>query len=176
MKKTLLLPAMFLTLFALAGKAFGQTAERRARWSVGTSLTYPLARIYQIHIAYRLDDRHEVIFGPAYQNFESGSITSHAFTLLLGYRYYAWKGLNLEVELWPACNSMFSSITDSRYPGVELWTEVKLGYRFDIGRNLFMQPAPGVGFGIFRTNRPPDFEESIKSPNFAPQFILGVTW
>lgn len=176
MKKVLLLTGVLLVFQILAGEVHGQTADQAPRWSVGTSLTYPVARIYQIHIGYRLDERHEVIFGPAYQNFESGSITSHAYTLLLGYRYYAWEGLNLEVELWPAYNSMHSSVTDSRYPGVELWTELKVGYKFHIYRGLFLQPAPGVGFGILRTNRPPKFEEDINSPSFAPQLILGVTW
>jgi hypothetical protein len=176
MKKTLLLATAILAVVGSGREVHGQSTDQGRRWSVGTSLTYPIARIYQIHIAYRLDDRHEVIFGPAYQNFKSGSITSHAYTLLLGYRYYAWEGLNLEVELWPAYNSMHSSITNSRYPGTELWTEVKIGYKLDLYRNLFLQPAPGVGFGIFRTNRPPNFAEDIRSPSFAPQLILGVTW
>jgi hypothetical protein len=176
MKKTLLLPAALLTLFAAARKAFGRAPEGRPRWSAGTSLTYPLARIYQIHLGHRVNGRHEVFFGLAYQNFESGSITSHAYTLLLGYRFYAWKGLHLEVELWPAYNNMYSSVTDSRFPGLELWSEIKLGYKLGISRSVFLQPAPGMGFGIFRTNRPPNFDESIKSPNFAPQLILGVTW
>jgi hypothetical protein len=177
MKRTLLLATVLgAALLALAGKAFGQTADRRPRWSAGTSLTYPIVRIYQIHLGYRVDDRHEVFFGPAYQNFESGRITSHAYTFLLGCRYYLWKGLNLEVELWPAYNSMYSSLTDSRYPGVELWGEIKIGYKLGIHRNLFLQPAPGLGFGIFRTNRPPKLEEDLTSPIFVPQLIVGVTW
>jgi hypothetical protein len=174
-KNTILLSGVLLALLVGDGEVHGQTADRAPRWSIGTSLTYPIARIYQIHIGYRLDERHELIFGPAYQNFESRSITSHAYTLLLGYRYYAWKGLNLEVELWPAWNNMYSDVTDSRYPGVELWTEIKVGYKLQVYRDLFLQPAPGVGFGVFRTNRPPRFEEDIKSPSFAPQLILGVT-
>lgn len=176
MKNALLLAGLLLAFPMPGDEVQGQTADRAPRWSAGTSLTYPMARIYQIHIGYRLDERHEVIFGPAYQNFESGSITSHAYTFILGYRYYAWKGLNVEVELWPAHNSMYSSVTGSRYPGFELWTEIKIGYKLDIYRSIFLQPAPGIGFGVFRTNRPPGFEEDIKSPSFAPQLILGVNW
>jgi hypothetical protein len=135
MKKTLLLATAVLAVVAPVREVHGQSADQVRRWSVGTSLTYPIARIY-----------------------------------------HAWEGLNLEVELWPAYNSMHSSITNSRYPGTELWTEVKIGYKLDLYRNLFLQPAPGVGFGIFRTNRPPNFDDDIRSPSFAPQLILGVSW
>jgi hypothetical protein len=128
MNKKLLLAGMFLA-FSAVGEVHGQNSNQVSRWSVGTSLTYPVVRIYQIHIGYRLDQRNELIFGPAFQNFRSGSITSHAYTFLLGYRYYAWKGLNVEVELWPAYNNIYSSIAGSRYPGVELWTEIKETWR-----------------------------------------------
>jgi hypothetical protein len=176
MNRTRLLVAVLVVLALPAGAVHGQPAGNAPRWSVATSLTYPIARIYQIHIAYRASDRHELIFGPAFQNFTSGSITSNAYTLILGYRYYAWEGLNLEVELWPAWNSMESSITGQRYPGAELWAEVKVGYKLDVYRNVFVQPAPGLGFGVFRTNRPPDFGEDIRSPVFAPQVLMGVGW
>jgi hypothetical protein len=145
-------------------------------WSIGTSLTYPIARIYQIHIGYRLDDRNELFFGPAYQNFRSGSITSHAYTLILGHRYYVWRELHLETELWPAINRMYSTATDSHYPGVELWAELKVGYDVPLCRGLYLKPSPGVGFGVLRTNRPPSFDEDIKSPIFAPQLMVGVTF
>jgi hypothetical protein len=149
-------------------------SDGHSKWSIGTSLTYPIAQIYQIHINHALNERHELFFGPAYQNFESGSITSHAFTLILGYRNYIWKNLHIEVELWPAWNRMYSSITGSYYPGTEMWSEIKLGYTFNVYGRMFIQPAPGIGFGIFRTNKPPDFSNAIKSPVFAPQVILGV--
>jgi hypothetical protein len=149
-------------------------ADARSRWSLGTSLTYPLAGIYQLQINYMASDRHEFVIGPAYQNFRSGSVTSHAYTVILAYRYYLWRGLHVESEWWPAYNSMHSSITDSRYPGVEMWTELKVGYKLHVSRHLYIKPAPGVGVGILRTNRPPGFEEDIRSPVFAPQLILGV--
>jgi len=148
--------------------------QGHSKWSIGTSLTYPIAKIYQIHINYAPDNRHEVFFGPAFQNFKSGSVTSHAWTLILGYRYHFWRTLHIETELWPAYNRMYSSVTKSYYPGTEMWGEIKLGYTFNLGKKLFLQPAPGLGFGIFRTNRPPDFSNSIKSPIFVPQVILGV--
>lgn len=145
----------------------------KSKWSVGTSLTYPIARIYQMHIDYRIGKSSEVFFGPGYQNFQSGSITSNAYTLIMGYRHYLWREFHVELELWPAWNRMHSSVTDTHYPGWELWAEVKTGYKFYLTRNLYVHPVPGVGFGIFRTNRPPRFSEDIDSPIFTPQIIVG---
>ena len=152
------------------------TAQDRysPEWSVASSLTYPIAKIYQVHISYNPGGNHEYFFGPAYQNFKSGSITSHAMTLILGYRYYVWRDLHLEAELWPAYNPMYSDVTESTYRGVELWGEIKIGYKLSFYRNLFIQPSPGIGFGILRTNKPPKFNEDISSPIFAPQLLIGL--
>ena len=152
------------------------TAQDRdsPEWSVASSLTYPIAKIYQVHISYNPGGNHEYFFGPAYQNFKSGSITSHAITLILVYRYYVWRNLHLEAELWPAYNPMYSDVTESTYRGVELWGEIKIGYKLSFYRNLFIQPAPGIGFGILRTNKPPDFNEGINSPIFVPQLLIGL--
>ncbi|MBN1859659.1 hypothetical protein JW848_10735 [Candidatus Bipolaricaulota bacterium] len=156
-----------------AQEATSEEVASNSRWSVGVSLTYPIARIYQALINYRLGEISQVFFGPAYQNFQSGSITSNAYTLIVGYRHRLWKDLHGEIELWPAWNRMYSSVTDTYYPGWELWAEVKVGYTFHLTRNLYLHVAPGIGFGIFRTNPPPRFEEDIRSPSFAPQIILG---
>ena len=149
-------------------------ADDEAGWSVGTSLTYPVVRIYPFHINRRLDARREIFFGPAYQGWTSGTITSDVYNIVVGYRHYLWRGLHVELELWPGWGHWYSTVTDRRYPGWELWAEPKIGYRFHLTPRLYLQPAPGVGFGIFRTNRPPRFGEDIDSPIFVPQLILGV--
>jgi hypothetical protein len=173
--KTWIVVMLLLLTMPLAVSGQEPEAERHGTgWSVGTSVTYPIVRIYQLHIGRAPTDRHEVTFGPAYQNFTSGSITSHAYTLVLGYRYYLWRGLHVESEWWPAYDPIHSSLTDRRYPGVELWTELKVGSKLPMYRGRFIQPSPGVGFGIFRTNPPPEFWEDIISPIFTPQLIVGV--
>lgn len=144
-----------------------------SRWSVGVSLTYPLVRIYPIHINYRHSERSEFFFGPAYQAWESGTLTADGYTLLLGYRHYLWRNLAVEMELWPAWNRLHSSETGEHYPGWELWAEPKIGYKIELGQNLYLLPSPGIGFGIFRTNRPPGFRENVESPIVVPQVILG---
>ena len=164
----------FGLLLVIHGSAPAQNTGNNSEWSVATSLTYPIARIYQVHISYNPGGNHEYFFGPAYQNFTSGSITSNAMTLILGYRYYVWENLHLEVEMWPAYNPMYSDVTESTYRGVELWGEIKIGYKFSFYRNLFIQPSPGIGFGLLRSNRPPLFKEDINSPIFAPQLLIGL--
>ncbi|TVQ02383.1 MAG: hypothetical protein EA359_12020 [Balneolaceae bacterium] len=161
-------------LMAVHVSAQAQDTGNKPEWSAATSLTYPIARIYQVHISYNPGGNHEYFFGPAYQNFTSGSITSHAFTFILGYRYYVWKKLHLEAELWPAYNPMYSAVTELRYRGMEIWGEVKIGYKVTLYRNLFIQPAPGIGFGVLRTNKPPGFSDDINSPIFVPQVIIGL--
>lgn len=160
-------------LLSVHNFATAQDSGNSPEWSIATSLTYPIARIYQVHISYNPGGNHEYFFGPAYQNFTSGSITSNALTLIIGYRYYVWKNLHIEVEMWPAYNPMFSNITELHYRGVEIWGEFKIGYKFSLLRNMFIQPSPGIGFGILRTNKPPNFSTDIKSPIFAPQLIIG---
>jgi hypothetical protein len=170
-RSSIALVAALTAVIAGAAPALGQNAP--SRWSIGTSLTYPLAKIYQLHIGYALDDMHELVFGPCFQNFRHESFTSRAYTLLLGYKLRLGDGATLEAELYPAYNSIRSHVTGSSFPGVELWAELKVGYRFDLGDRWFVQPAPGVGFGIVRTNPPPNFHKEIRSPIFVPQLVLG---
>ena len=181
MEKMILKPGFHFSVLLVFGlmlivhdSALAQDTGNSSEWSVATSLTYPIVRIYQVHISYNPGGNHEYFFGPAYQNFKSGSITSHAMTLILGYRYYVWRNLHLEAELWPAYNPMYSDLTESTYRGVEIWGEIKIGYKISFYRNLFIQPAPGIGFGILRTNEPPDFNEGINSPIFVPQLLIGL--
>jgi hypothetical protein len=172
--RTLIVVTLLLLATPLAASAQEHEAERPGTgWSVGTSLTYHIVRIYPLHINYRHSESGEFFFGPAYQGWQSGTITAHAYTLLVGYRHYLRRNLHVELELWPAWNRLHSSVTDSHYPGWELWAEPKEGYKFHLTRNLYLHPNPGVGFGIFRTNRPPRFGEDVDTPIFVPQLILG---
>jgi hypothetical protein len=174
-----ILPFLLPALLAGLGRVEAQTTsgtpvDDDPRWSVGTSLTYPIVRIFPLHINRRTDAGNEVFFGGAFQNWTSGTITAETYTLLVGYRHYLWRGLNVEFELWPAWGPWYSSETDGKYRGWELWAEPKIGYTINLTPRVYLQPAPGLGFGIFRTNRPPRFDGDIESPIFVPQLMLGV--
>jgi hypothetical protein len=174
MKRKGVLPVLVVGALLLPIVAEAQEARApESRWSMGVSLTYHIVRIYPVHVNYRHSERSEVFFGPAYQGWESGNLTADGYTLLLGYRHYLWRNFHAELELWPAWNRLHSSVTDARYPGWELWAEPKIGYKLNLGRNLYLHPNPGIGFGIFRTNRPPGFADEVDSPIFVPQLILG---
>jgi hypothetical protein len=171
-----------MTLLTLASAAAlypealdAQDRSSRGRWSVSTSLTFPLVRIYQVYVNYRIDDRNEVSMGPAFQNFRHESFTSNAYTLILGYRRYLTDQVSVEAEIYPAYNRMYSHVTESHHPGWELWAEAKVGYTWDLAdERFFLHPAPGIGFGIFQSNPPPGFDQEIDSPVFVPQLLMGV--
>jgi len=171
MKKMLIL----FIVSTIAFQYYAQTEEKQSKWSLGTSITYPLSSIYLAQINYKLNEKQEVFAGPCFQNFAHDSFTVNAYTLLLGYRYFFWKGLHIEAEVYPAYNNIYSNVNHRYYPGMEMWSEFKIGYRFNfLGDKLYIQPAPGIGFGIFQSNKPPKFDDEIVYPIFTPQLIVGV--
>lgn len=165
---------IIVIVFTIIVQSYAQTEDSHSKWSFGTSITYPFVNIYLVQINYKLNEKHEVFFGPCFQNFKHESFKVNAYTLLLGYRYFIWKGLHLEAEVYPAYNNIFSNVTQRHYPGIEMWSEIKIGYQFNLfGDKLFIQPAPGIGFGIFQNNKPPNFDKEIKYPIFTPQLLVG---
>jgi hypothetical protein len=172
MKAVLLI--ILLVVFG-AAPLQAQDREARSRWSVSTSLTFPMVRIYQVYVNYRIDDRNEVSVGPAFQNYRHESFTANAYTLILGYRRYLTDHLSVEAEIYPAWNRLYSHVTESYHPGWELWAEAKVGYTWNFADDrFFLHPAPGIGFGIFQSNPPPGFFDEIESPIFVPQLLVGV--
>jgi hypothetical protein len=168
---------LILVAFIFVAPLMAQDALARSSWSIGTSLTFPMVKIYQLYVNYRIDDHHEVFFGPAFQNFRHESFTSNAYTLMLGYRLYLSNSVAIEAEVYPAYNRLYSHVTESYYPGWEMWAEVKVGYKYEFSRDrLYVYPAPGIGFGVFQSNPPPNYFEEIESPIFVPQVIMGVQW
>ncbi len=169
------LPFLVAVLGMMAPPLAAQAGEARPRWSLSTSLTFPLVRIYQVYLNYRIDHRNEVSIGPAFQNDRHESFTANAYTLIVGYRRYLTDRLSVEAELYPAYNRFYSHVTGSHHPGWELWAEAKVGYTVDFADDRhFLHPAPGVGFGIFQSNPPPHFFEEMESPIFVPQLLFGV--
>ncbi len=169
-----------LFLMAIEAHASGNDTARlgiQGRWGLGASITYPLAPIYEVQLSYAPWDRGELLTGFAYQNWENDQGTSHAYTVLAGYRQYVWKGLHLEAELWPAWNPFRSKLDGKTYSGLELWTSVRVGYRAAMelgGREFFLLAQPSLGFGVLRQNRWPGMGKGFSAPIFEPQVILGT--
>ncbi|MFA4922244.1 MAG: hypothetical protein WC611_08955 [Candidatus Neomarinimicrobiota bacterium] len=145
-----------------------------SKWAIETSLTFPIVQIYQFHFAYRFNEKSEFLVGPCFQNFDKETFSVNAYTLLLGYRYYIWRNLHLENELYPAYNKIYSTLDQKYYDGFEAWNEIRLGYHvFLINNKLYIEFAPGIGFGIFRQNKPPNFDKEMDAITFVPQINLG---
>lgn len=147
-----------------------------SKWGAGTSLTYPIASICMVQLSYSAWSMGDLLTGYAYQYWRDAQGRSRAQTVLVGYRQFIWRGLHMEVELWPAYNPFKSSVDGKTYRGLELWMSVRAGYRFDFeiyGRELFILPQPSIGFGVARQNGWPGMKRGF-NPIFEPQLIVGT--
>ncbi len=153
------------------------------RWSLETSLTFPVVRIYMLKFFYEHSDRVELGFGPAFQNWkntdESFIGQANAFTLVLSYRYYFWKNFNAEIEFWPAWNHFESFVDGKTYKGPELWVEYKVGYKWDFAQRFYLNIQPGIGHALWLQQDWPGVDkkpygEFVKgSVIFVPQVLVG---
>ncbi len=158
-------------------------AQIDRKWSVETSLTAPIARIYMAKAGYRISGRSELGLGIGFQNWRNEDVDpagqSNAWSIIPSYRYYLWRNLSVEVELWPAYNHFESFVDGRTYKGFELWIEYRLGYRFDLTSHLSLNVMPGLGHPIWAQHDWPRLEEksSRESPFdivvFVPQVLIG---
>lgn len=154
------------------------------RWTVETSLTFPIVRIYMVKAGYHITEHSELGFGFAFQNWRNDDVVpmgqSNAWTIPLSYRYYFWRNFNLEVELWPAYNHFESFVDGRTYKGFELWIEYRAGYRFALPFNLSLNVQPGLGHPVWAQHRWPGLEDKSRSEFigdmviFVPQVLVGL--
>lgn len=124
----------------------------------------PLAGIWPVRVTWTAWRFGEVTFGYAYQHERMGDIAiADGHTLLLGYRQYFWRGLNAELELWPAWDRPLSLVDGKTYPGFNLFGEVRLGYRWDFftaeGLDLYVLPQACFGYALWAQNPAPGFAD-----------------
>jgi hypothetical protein len=158
-------------------------AQEAGDWALETSLDFPIAvQIYMAQFAYRIGENDELLFGPCFQNWKDQGEAkgqAHAYTLILGYRHYFWKGLHAEVELFPAYNSFDSSVDGRTYGGFETWIEYRVGWKFKFSLGdvrLFITPQPGLGHALYLQKLWPGMSEATyrqDSLTFVPQILLG---
>lgn len=178
LKNSRLLVAMLVAFLLFTVNAFAQEAasDTDKPWGIGTSITYPINDIYMIQSSYSPCGHGDLLLGAAFQNWENDQGQANAYTLLLGYRKYLWRGLHAEMELWPAYNPFESSVDGKTYKGMELWASLRIGYKFDfkaIGNDFYILAQPSIGLGVLRGNKWPDMEKDDDAV-FEPQVILGV--
>ncbi len=152
-------------------------------WGVETSLVFPVKKIYGAKGSYQFWRLGEALAGFALQHWSDEDFhafppgQAEAYTLLLGYRQFLWRGLHVEVLEWPAYNRFHSHVDNKVYSGLELWMEMYAGYklRFDVGSvDLFVTPQVGMGFGVAKQKKWP--EENLKNAglSFVPNLLVGV--
>jgi len=170
--------ALLALILLCTASIYGQTAadNQTKPWELGVSVTYPMADIYMVQGSYAFSEHSDLLCGAAFQNWENDQGQAHAYTLLLGYRRFLWRGLHAEVELWPAYNPFKSSVDGKTYAGMELWMSVRAGYKFDfkaLGNDFYVLAQPSIGFGVARDNPWPEHEKD-NGAIFEPQVIVGI--
>ncbi len=154
------------------------------KWGIETSLVFPLVNIYVLRGSYLIWDHGEVLIGAALQRwsndeFDFASGQAEAYTLLLGYRQYLWRGLHLEVMLFPSYNRFHSNVDNRVYAGLELWMEMYVGYKFRFevsGVGLFVVPQVGFGLGVAKQKEWPqeNLPTGLDRLMFVPNILVGV--
>ena len=160
-----------------------QPIQDHHRWSIETSLTFPIVRIYMVKAGYYITERSELGFGIAFQNWRNDDDVpmgqSNAWTIPLSYRYYFWRNFNVELELWPAYNQFESFVDGRTYKGFELWIEYRAGYRFDPTSSFSLNLQPGIGHPLWLQHRWPGLEDKSNHEFisdmviFVPQVLIG---
>ena len=177
---------IILIFFSLVLSANTQESKNLSRWSIETSLSFPIHQIYLVKASYKVWEKGEILFGPCYQNWKNEEGfplgRAHAITLILGYRQYLWKGINLEIEFFPAYNVFNSSFDNNTYKGFEMWVEYRVGYKIQFKTNFanfYFNIQPGIGHAIFLQNIWPDLDKDNYQKNslgFIPQIAFGINF
>jgi hypothetical protein len=167
----------------------GQSPETARVWGIETSLVYPFVEIYYLLGSFAFWRHGEALFGIGVQRWSNDTTSgfeklfppgrAEAYTVLLGYRQFLWRGLHIEVLLFPAYNRWRSHVDRKTYSGLELWAEAHLGYKFRLeafGIVLCAIPQVGLGTGIWKQTAWPG-EDSLAGLDrfqFVPNVIIGA--
>lgn len=153
--------------------------ENPYRHAIEFSPIATAVKIYALQYAYNFSPNNDLIAGLAYGNVHYPYGVSNAPTVIVGYRRYVWDKLYAEYQLWPAYNSFYSTIDQKYYSGMELWSELRAGYRFDyalLGIPSFVSLQGICGFGLWPGNKPAAFLQNMeKEPLFIyPNIMVGT--
>ncbi len=163
--------------------------ETARAWGVETSLVYPFINIYYLLGSYAFWRSGEALFGLGLQRWSDKTTSgfdklfppgrAEAYTVLLGYRQFLWRGLHVEAVFFPAYNRWHSYLDGQIYSGLEVWVEAHFGYKFRYeawGVVLCAIPQLGLGTGVWKQKTWPgeDSPSGLDRFQFVPNVILGV--
>lgn len=169
-------------LFALLGSNLNaqSTDSLAPRSAIQINALEFIGRIYSCSYSYRLNKKNHAILGLAYQNMTYDFGTTHAASVILGYRRYFWKGLNADFCLWPAYNKFYEKNERAYYNSLELWSEFRMGYdfTFKIGSlHWYLMAQFILGKGLVFGNKPQSFKDYYKNEEkffYAPNIAFGI--
>ncbi len=84
---------------------------------------------------------------------------------IFAYRYYFWKKLHAEYQLYPGYTKYFERNEEKFYKSFNLFNELRIGFKFNflvLKTPLILNFQFPVGFVIFDTNEPETFSEIRK--------------
>lgn len=174
MKRAVLAILLFLNGAALAqnNTAAGSIRMENRNAMEVSPLVAVFGKIYAVSYGRQLTESGQALIGFAYQNIEYDFGTTHAPTIVIGYKRYFWKNLYAEYSLWPAYNAFHEDKEDKYYTGFELWNEFRAGWDIDFklgGIPVFISPQGLIGFGLIEGSKPQSFKDYCKDeePVFA---------
>jgi|AntAceMinimDraft_9_1070365.scaffolds.fasta_scaffold54057_2 hypothetical protein len=123
----------------------------------------------------------QLIFGFIYYNpsvmnaFEyPGDMKS--FSVEIGYRRFLWKNLNFEFDVVPSYVSCYEANEEKTYNGLNLVSELRIGYQFDFSilKNSFFINFQFFGGYYFLDSRPQSFVDIDKANKLYPFYVSPV--
>jgi hypothetical protein len=156
--------------------------------SVSTDPLLPLFNCFAIIYEYQKTERSSFIlgfwYGKATETYPKMlEYPGYAVNIspIFAYRYYFWKGLHAEYQIYPGFTKYYEENEDKFYKSFNLFNEFRFGYKFNF--QIFKIPLLvnlqfPVGFTIFDTNEPDTFKEIRKQDPiffiFYPNIYLGI--
>lgn len=140
-------------------------------------------RIYSAQYVYGASNNNFILGFTYLNNFypqKKGAIGQFfAPTVPIGYRRYLWRNLNIEGQLWPAYNFYKDLSQNKFYNGFDLAGSMRFGYRFDfkvMRLPVYTNVQIEYLFGIYKGNKPDNFDDiQVDLPIF-PAISLGYKW
>lgn len=165
--------------------SFGQ--ENEAQYNKYGVEVFPQVipfRIYSAQFVYGISKNDFLILGFTYLNNyypkKKDAIGQFfAPTIPIGYRRYLWKNLNIEGQLWPAYNFFKDLTQDKFYNGFDLAGSIRIGYRFDFKVKQFpfyTNIQVEYLFGIYKGNKPDNFDDTDVGLPLFPALSIGYKW
>ncbi|MGE0076741.1 MAG: hypothetical protein AB7S48_02680 [Bacteroidales bacterium] len=154
--------------------------KEKPRTSLQINALEFVGKFYSIVYTNEFKSKSHLMLGLSYENPRYDFGTTHAYAIIIGYRRYLWKDLNVEYALWPAYNSFYEKNEQKYYNGLELWGEFRIGYDFTlkIGKtHWFVMPQFILGKGLIKGNKPQSFKDYYKNEEHffvAPNIALGI--